>query len=220
MVPTPIQVIRTQASAATNLRHEPSDASGALPSAMTLSSTMRSAGTMDVGPLDKDSRMQARCTLTEFTTEMAVPDLPSADVMSAQVLSNRNQYARPGIQKVGSQQSPPTRASATADSLVHVKSALDNARDCTAQLRDVSGTPLVVQVAIKEHVAAHPKHAHAWTPAVGEASLGRQANRGPALTDQQRGQSDLEPVEQAGLQKSRHGDATAFHKDANAAALA
>src|SRR5687767_5623430 len=57
------------------------------------------------------------------------------------------------------------------------------------------------QIAIEQHVAAHAVHPVAGPAAVAQADPGREPNRRTAVANEDRGDGDLQPVEQVGLEE-------------------
>src|SRR5262245_50431486 len=55
--------------------------------------------------------------------------------------------------------------------------------------------PSARQFAIEEHVATHPEHAVTRTPAIAERRPRRQADRRPAVSDDERRNGDLQAIE-------------------------
>ena len=63
---------------------------------------------------------------------------------------------------------------------------------------------LDAQVAVEQHVTAHAEHPVAGPAAIAQAEMRREPDRGPAIANQDRRDSDLQPVETIGLEELRY----------------
>src|SRR4051812_25998362 len=73
-----------------------------------------------------------------------------------------------------------------------------------------------VQVAVEQHVAAHAEDAVWRARAVADFLWRCEPDRRRAAADDQRGNRDVQPIEQSRLQERGHGDAASFDENPRA----
>src|SRR5262245_4713254 len=73
---------------------------------------------------------------------------------------------------------------------------------------------MTLQFTVEEDISAHTKDTVGGPTAIAQCGLWRQANRRPAVADDQRRDCYLEAIEQVRLEKHRHRHAATLDEDA------